>query len=248
MVAPAQVVALVLPNSIEFHIAYFAVLKVLAAPALLNPALPYQAAVALGVDRPSWTLPAPYAYWLERDRLGAVVAPTTTSTSGVSRAPWRRQRSYTSFVGGLPMRLEGKIAIVTGAVQGMGRGIADRFVKEGALVAIVDYKSAATALLDGQRFYHGDVSDPELWKRVVSELLNAHGRIDVLVNNAAIVQYEDGAEPPSDRCRRSANGFWRSRAHAPRLPARLRTATAGNPAKRACGGDGLNYGRSRLMP
>jgi NAD(P)-dependent dehydrogenase (short-subunit alcohol dehydrogenase family) len=41
------------------------------------------------------------------------------------------------------LRLEGKIAIVTGAVQGIGRGIADRFVKEGALVAIVDYKSAA---------------------------------------------------------------------------------------------------------
>jgi NAD(P)-dependent dehydrogenase (short-subunit alcohol dehydrogenase family) len=88
------------------------------------------------------------------------------------------------------MRLLGKIAIVTGAVQGIGRGIADRFVKEGALVAIVDYKSAAAALLDGQRFYQGDVSDPELWKRVVSELFNAHGRIDVLVNNAAIVQHE----------------------------------------------------------
>jgi NAD(P)-dependent dehydrogenase (short-subunit alcohol dehydrogenase family) len=50
------------------------------------------------------------------------------------------------------MRLEGKIAIVTGAAQGIGRGIADRFVKEGALVAMIDYKSAATGLLDRQRF------------------------------------------------------------------------------------------------
>jgi NAD(P)-dependent dehydrogenase (short-subunit alcohol dehydrogenase family) len=66
------------------------------------------------------------------------------------------------------MRLEGKIAIVTGGAQGIGRSIADRFVKEGALVAIVDYKSAATALLDSQRFDQGDVSDPELWKRVRS--------------------------------------------------------------------------------
>jgi NAD(P)-dependent dehydrogenase (short-subunit alcohol dehydrogenase family) len=88
------------------------------------------------------------------------------------------------------MRLEGKIAIVTGAAQGIGRGIADRFVNEGALVATVDYKSSATALLERQRFYQGDVSDPELWTRVVSELLDAHGRIDVLVNNAAIVQHE----------------------------------------------------------
>jgi NAD(P)-dependent dehydrogenase (short-subunit alcohol dehydrogenase family) len=100
------------------------------------------------------------------------------------------------------MRLEGKIAIVTGAVQGIGRGIADRFVKEGALVAIVDYKSAST-LLDGQRFFQGDVSDPELWKRVVSELLNAHGRIDVLVNNAAIVQYEAVHEVELERWNRA---------------------------------------------
>lgn len=43
---------------------------------LANPHWPYQAAVALGVDRPSWTtLPAPYAYWLERYRPGTVVAP-----------------------------------------------------------------------------------------------------------------------------------------------------------------------------
>ncbi len=48
------------------------------------------------------------------------------------------------------------------------------------------------------------------------------------------------AEPPSDRRHRSANGFCRSRPHAPRLPARLRTAAAGDPAKRVCGGSGVN--------
>jgi NAD(P)-dependent dehydrogenase (short-subunit alcohol dehydrogenase family) len=58
------------------------------------------------------------------------------------------------------MRLEGKIAMVIGAVQSIGRCIADRFVKEGALVAIVDYKSAATALLVGKRFHQRDVSPP----------------------------------------------------------------------------------------
>lgn len=42
---------------------------------LSNPHWPYQAAIALQVDQPSWTLPAPYAYWLERYKPSAVVAP-----------------------------------------------------------------------------------------------------------------------------------------------------------------------------
>ncbi len=51
---------------------------------------------------------------------------------------------------------------------------------------------------------------------------------------------DDGAEPPSDRRHRPANGLCRSLPHAPRLPARLRTAAAGDPAKRACGTGGVN--------
>ncbi len=57
---------------------------------------------------------------------------------------------------------------------------------------------------------------------------------------------DDGAEPPSDRCHRPANRFCRSRPHAPRLPARLRRAAKGDPAKRTGGGSGLNYEQSRL--
>jgi NAD(P)-dependent dehydrogenase (short-subunit alcohol dehydrogenase family) len=87
------------------------------------------------------------------------------------------------------MRLANKITIVTGAGQGIGRGIADRFSKEGARVAIIDYKPFEGNLLGGQNFYRGDVSDPVLWDKVVAELLEKHGRVDVLVNNAAIVQY-----------------------------------------------------------
>jgi NAD(P)-dependent dehydrogenase (short-subunit alcohol dehydrogenase family) len=87
------------------------------------------------------------------------------------------------------MKLANKITIVTGAGQGIGRGIADRFSKEGARVAIIDYKPFEGTLLDGQSFYRGDVSDPGLWEKVVAEFLEKYGRIDVLVNNAAIVQY-----------------------------------------------------------
>jgi NAD(P)-dependent dehydrogenase (short-subunit alcohol dehydrogenase family) len=87
------------------------------------------------------------------------------------------------------MRLKNKISIVTGAAQGIGRGIADRFVKEGALVAVIDYKEPTTKLLNEQQFYQGDVSDPALWTRVTSRLLEEHGHIHALVNSAAIVQY-----------------------------------------------------------
>src|ERR1700730_9972307 len=87
------------------------------------------------------------------------------------------------------MRLKDKISIVTGAAQGIGRGIADRFVKEGAFVAVIDYKEPKTTLLDGQQLYQGDVSDAEVWLRITSWPLEKHGRIDILVNNAAIVQY-----------------------------------------------------------
>jgi NAD(P)-dependent dehydrogenase (short-subunit alcohol dehydrogenase family) len=87
------------------------------------------------------------------------------------------------------MRLKDKISIVTGAAQGIGRGIADRFVKEGALVAVIDYKEPTAKLLAGQRFYQGDVSDPALWTQITSQLLEEHGQIHALVNNAAIVQY-----------------------------------------------------------
>jgi NAD(P)-dependent dehydrogenase (short-subunit alcohol dehydrogenase family) len=67
------------------------------------------------------------------------------------------------------MKLANKITIVTGAGRGIGRGIADRFSKEGARVAIIDYKPFEGTLLDGQRFYRGDVSDPGLWEKVVAE-------------------------------------------------------------------------------
>jgi NAD(P)-dependent dehydrogenase (short-subunit alcohol dehydrogenase family) len=87
------------------------------------------------------------------------------------------------------MQLKDKISIVTGAAQGIGRGIADRFVTEGAFVAVIDYKEPRTKLLDGQQLYQGDVSDPEVWLRITSWLLEEHGRIDILVNNAAIIQH-----------------------------------------------------------
>jgi NAD(P)-dependent dehydrogenase (short-subunit alcohol dehydrogenase family) len=87
------------------------------------------------------------------------------------------------------MRLQGKIAVVTGGGRGIGRAIVDRFSTEGAHVTVVDRDEPAEEMSDGQLFRQGDVADPSVWEAVVRETLAAHERIDVLVNNAGIIDY-----------------------------------------------------------
>lgn len=90
------------------------------------------------------------------------------------------------------MRLSGKVAVVTGSARGLGRDYALRLAEEGAQVVIAD-------ILDGERVkseieatgrealsVHVDVSDEASVKRMIAEAVDRFGRIDVLVNNAAI--------------------------------------------------------------
>ncbi|MFZ2948920.1 MAG: glucose 1-dehydrogenase [Desulfuromonadaceae bacterium] len=88
-------------------------------------------------------------------------------------------------------KLEGKVAIVTGGVGGMGRATAEVFIQEGAKVVIVDVLDAegaalATILGDAASYRHLDVSDETSWQDLVRDVVAQHNRIDVLVNNAAI--------------------------------------------------------------
>lgn len=76
-------------------------------------------------------------------------------------------------------RLEGKVAIVTGAARGQGAAEAARFVSEGAHVFGADVLAA-----DG--VHHLDVCSAASWEALVGQVVAEHGRIDVLVNNAAI--------------------------------------------------------------
>ena len=85
-------------------------------------------------------------------------------------------------------QLEGKVAVVTGAAQGIGRAIADGLAAEGARIVVVDLQRAeetAAAYPDGVGFT-ADVADEADVERVIGEARERCGSIDVLVNNAGL--------------------------------------------------------------
>jgi 3alpha(or 20beta)-hydroxysteroid dehydrogenase len=104
-------------------------------------------------------------------------------------------------------RLAGKVAIVTGAGRGTGEAIARRFVAEGARVWLGDVldergEKIAAELGDAARYVPHDVTSEEQWRRITERALEADGRIDVLVNNAAVLHIGRIASTPPDVARR----------------------------------------------
>ncbi|MFD2868367.1 3-alpha-hydroxysteroid dehydrogenase [Kurthia sp. 3B1D] len=88
-------------------------------------------------------------------------------------------------------RLEGKVAIITGAAQGMGAAHAKLFIEEGAKVVLTDLneekgQQTAAELGDNAIFVKQNVTSEEDWKSVVDKAVEAFGKVDVLVNNAGI--------------------------------------------------------------
>lgn len=102
------------------------------------------------------------------------------------------------------MQLANKTAIVTGAGGGIGRAIADAMAAEGAKVLLTDVMQAPLEpLKDGQEFVRMDVSSEDNWEGVVQRFVAQAGRLDILVNNAAVISYQQIHEVTLDDWNRS---------------------------------------------
>ena len=104
------------------------------------------------------------------------------------------------------MRLEGKVAIITGGARGQGATEARMFAQEGAKVVIGDIRDelgmqveAEIRELGGEAVYlHLDVTSGDDWQRAIDTAEQQFGKVDVLVNNAAIVLRKDIEETTGD--------------------------------------------------
>ena len=93
--------------------------------------------------------------------------------------------------------LAGRVCLVTGGAQGIGEACIRRFAREGAQVVVADIddsRGAALAAELGGLYVHCDVGDKTQVDALVAQTLAAHGRIDVLVNNAGIFRAADFLE------------------------------------------------------
>ena len=84
------------------------------------------------------------------------------------------------------MRLQNKVAIVTGASRGIGRGIANEFLKQGAKVVYSDLAPAENLPAENAAFIACDVSDAGQVNNLIQQAKERFGRLDILVNNAGI--------------------------------------------------------------
>ena len=94
-------------------------------------------------------------------------------------------------------KLDGRVAIVTGAARGQGAAEAALFAEEGATVIVTDVLTDAgekTAAAVGGTFVEHDVADAAQWDALVARVVADHGRLDILVNNAGILRWERMAD------------------------------------------------------
>ena len=90
------------------------------------------------------------------------------------------------------MKLENKVAVVTGGAMGNGKGIVDVFVKYGAKVAILDYSDEIAKVVNNDNIigFKVDIRDKNTVKAAIDKVVEKFGKIDILVNNAGVCKLE----------------------------------------------------------
>lgn len=94
------------------------------------------------------------------------------------------------------MRLRGKVALITSAGSGMGRAMAVRFAADGAKLVVAEWNEKTlhevVEYIHGQggtvRGVHGDVADREAAEGMVQSALDTYGTLDILMNNAGVME------------------------------------------------------------
>jgi len=92
--------------------------------------------------------------------------------------------------------LDGCVALITGAARGIGRAIALRYAREGAVIAVNDLEQAQTSAVADEiralgatvETFAADVAKPEQTVAIVDKVVSRFGRLDVLVNNAGVIR------------------------------------------------------------
>lgn len=104
------------------------------------------------------------------------------------------------------MRLEGKVAVITGAASGIGLAIATRFAAEGARLVAADWNAQrleeAVMQIQGRGGtivgVQGNIADQATAEGLIERALSAYGRLDVLCNNAGVMDYMQGVGELAD--------------------------------------------------
>ena len=89
------------------------------------------------------------------------------------------------------MRLNNRVALVTGGASGIGEAICIRFAEEGAKIIVADINHAQGEILAEKLGNHAtymplDVTQPEQWQQAMEQILTCYGGLDILINNAGI--------------------------------------------------------------
>ena len=123
------------------------------------------------------------------------------------------------------MRLEGKVALVTGASRGIGLGVVERFCEEGAIVYAGSSSNPTGIYPEGVTGLKLDVANEDDWAKAIERIITEQGRIDCLVNNAGIAVYDGVADGSTENWRKvlgvnQAGVFFGMRAVIPHMQGR----------------------------